>query len=143
MSLTLLLDLDDTLLYTNLDAFVPAYFQALAIHTAKYVPANALVNALGQGLSVMNESEDPTKTLQEVFEADFYPKLGMPKEELWEVFEDFYDNVFPTLAAITKPRPEAASLIEWGLTCGFRIAITTDPFFPRKDRAPHVAAAAG
>ena len=37
MSLTLLLDLDDTLLDTNLDAFMPAYFQALSQHLANHV----------------------------------------------------------------------------------------------------------
>ena len=36
MSLTLLFDLDDTLLDTNLDAFVPAYFQALSQHLAEH-----------------------------------------------------------------------------------------------------------
>ena len=30
MPITLLLDLDDTLLNTNMDAFIPAYFQALS-----------------------------------------------------------------------------------------------------------------
>jgi hypothetical protein len=30
MNLTLLLDLDDTLLDTNLDTFIPAYFQAFS-----------------------------------------------------------------------------------------------------------------
>jgi len=34
MTLTLLLDLDDTLLNTNLEAFVPAYFKALSKHMA-------------------------------------------------------------------------------------------------------------
>ncbi|HVF26250.1 MAG TPA: DinB family protein, partial [Anaerolineales bacterium] len=29
-------------------------------------------------------------------------------------------------------RPAAAPLIEWALSCGFRVAIATDPFFPRK-----------
>jgi FMN phosphatase YigB (HAD superfamily) len=96
------------------------------------VPEDVIVGALVQGLSLMNESEDPTRTLQEVFEADFYPKLGVPKEELSNIIEDFYDNVFPTLKAYTKPRPAAVPLIEWALSCGFRVAIATDPFFPSK-----------
>ena len=37
MSLTLLLDLDDTLLDTNMDVFVPAYFQALGNTCAERV----------------------------------------------------------------------------------------------------------
>jgi len=132
MSLTLLFDLDDTLLDTNLEAFVPAYFQALVTHLSDYVAADVMLRALIQGMSLMNESEDPTRTLQEVFEAEFYPALGIPKDELKEVLENFYDEVFPKLAEHTAVRPAAAPLIEWALSCGFRIAIATDPFFPRK-----------
>ena len=132
MSLTLLFDLDDTLLDTNLESFVPAYFQALVTHLSDYVAADVMLRALLQGMSLMNESEDPTRTLQEVFEAEFFPALGIPKNDLQEVFENFYDEVFPKLAEHTAIRPAAAPLIEWALSCGFRIAIATDPFFPRK-----------
>ena len=132
MSLTLLFDLDDTLLDTNLEAFIPAYFQALVSHLAGRVSEDVMLHALIHGMRLMNESEDPTRTLQEVFEADFYQKLGIPKGELLDVFENFYDEVFPKLAEHTKARPAAAPLIEWALSCGFRVAIATDPFFPRK-----------
>jgi FMN phosphatase YigB (HAD superfamily) len=131
-SITLLFDLDDTLLDTNLAAFVPAYFQALAKHLESSVPAEVMLRALVQGLSSMSESENPTQTMQAVFEADFYPKLGVPKEELSSLLEEFYDEVFPTLQVHTKLKPPAAPLIEWALACGFRVAIATDPFFPRK-----------
>ena len=132
MSLTLLFDLDDTLLDTNLEAFVPAYFQALARHMASRVSPDVMVRALVQGLSLMNESKDPTRTLQEIFDADFYPQLGVPKEELIDILEEFYEDVFPTLREYTRQRQAAAALIEWALACGFRVAIATDPFFPRK-----------
>ena len=79
MSLTLLFDLDDTLLETNLEAFVPAYFQALVRHLAGHVAGEVLLPALVNGLSRMSENEDPTRTLQEIFEADFYPKLVVAK----------------------------------------------------------------
>jgi FMN phosphatase YigB (HAD superfamily) len=132
MSLTLLLDLDDTLLDTNLDAFMPAYFQALSQHLASHTAPNTMLRALIAGLNLMNESEDPTRTLEEIFDSDFFPKLGIPKEELVELVEDFYDNVFPTLASYTQLRHDALPFIEWAFSCGYRIAIATDPLLPRK-----------
>ena len=132
MPLTLLLDLDDTLLDTNLEAFVPVYFQALSQHMAGHVPPNAMLRALVNGMHLMNENENPTRTLQEVFEDYFYPNLGFSKEELSGVVEGFYDDVFPTLGDHTRIRPEAAAFIEWALSRGFRIAIATDPLMPRK-----------
>lgn len=132
MTLTLLFDLDDTLLDTNLDTFVPAYFQALAQHVANHAAPTVMSRALIAGMHLMSESEDPTQTLQEIFEADFYPRLGVSKQDLVEILEEFYDNVFPTLVQQTKQRPDAVPLIEWALACGYRIAIATDPLFPRK-----------
>jgi FMN phosphatase YigB (HAD superfamily) len=132
MPLTLLLDLDDTLLDTNLDAFVPVYFQALSNHMADHASPNIMLRALISGMNMMNESEDPTRALQEIFDADFYPKLGVASEEMVELLENFYEHVFPTLAQYTRPKPDAVPFIDWAFSCGYRIAIATDPLFPRK-----------
>ena len=132
MSLTLLFDLDDTLLDTNLDSFIPAYFQALSNHVSAHIPPNEMIRSLVLGVNRMNENTDPTRTLQDVFDADFYPRLGVPKQNLVQALDDFYDNIFPTLGSLTRPRPDAAPLIEWALGQGFRVALATDPLFPRK-----------
>ena len=132
MALTLLFDLDDTLLGTNLDAFVPAYFQALANHLAPYVSPEVMLPALMSGTQRMMASKDPTRTLREVFDAEFYPRLGLPAEDLREALEKFYDDVFPSLGKLTRQKPGATSMIRWGIEKGYRISIATDPFFPLK-----------
>lgn len=132
MPLTLLFDLDDTLLDTNLETFIPAYFQALTQSFESRVLPTVMLRSLMHGTGLMIESANPTRTLQDVFEEDFYVNLGIPKEELIEDLEKFYDEIFPTLAVHTHPRPEAVPLIEWAVECGCRIAIATDPVFPRK-----------
>jgi FMN phosphatase YigB (HAD superfamily) len=132
MPLTLLFDLDDTLLDTNMDAFIPAYFQALGKHIENRVSTNVMLRALVQGMNLMNVNEDSTRTLQDVFETDFYARLGVPKSELLDTLEDFYDNVFPAIGMHTRQRPETVPLIEWAFSRGYRIAIATDPLFPRK-----------
>jgi FMN phosphatase YigB (HAD superfamily) len=132
MSLTLLLDLDDTLLDTNLDAFMPAYFHALSQHLSRHIAPGVLQRALVAGVGLMYESEDPTQTLEDVFNAAFYPRVGFSRDQLLEVVEEFYDHVFPYLVQHTRQKPESIPLIEWALSCGYRIAIATDPLFPRK-----------
>ena len=132
MSITLLFDLDDTLLDTHLEAFMPAYFQALSEHLAGHVAPEAMLPALLGGVNLMSESEDPTRTLQEIFDGDFYDRLGIAKEDLVQTLEDFYDEVFPLLRHHTRPRPDAVELIDWAFSCGHRIAIATDPLLPRK-----------
>ena len=132
MTLTLLLDLDDTLLDTHMDAFIPAYFQALSKHLAEYVQPEKMLPALMQGTQLMLASDDPARTLQEVFEAYFYPKLGIPKEQLTPVIEKFYDEVFPSIGVVTTKREGAVELVDWAFTRGYRLAVATDPLFPLK-----------
>ncbi|HSO11999.1 MAG TPA: HAD family hydrolase [Anaerolineales bacterium] len=132
MSLTLLFDLDDTLLNTNIEAFIPAYFQALSEHLAPYVSAKVMLPSLLAATRLMMDSENPARTLQDVFEEDFYRKLDVSKQDLAGLIEDFYDNIFPRIESKTERRPDAAPLIEWAFSKGYRVAIATDPLFPRK-----------
>lgn len=130
--LTLLLDLDDTLLDTNMDAFIPAYFQALSSHMASRVAPEVMLPALVSGTRAMMASEDPSRTLREVFNEKFFPKLGLDGRELGAVIDQFYDEVFPNLGTLTGKRPEAVALVKWAFSKGYRVAVATDPFFPRK-----------
>lgn len=132
MTLTLLLDLDDTLLNTNLGAFVPAYFQALAKELSPQIAPEKMFRALISGTRLMSESEDFSHTLEEIFNADFYPQVNIPQNELSLAIEEFYDNVFPTLAGLTSQKPEAKPFVDWAFAQGYRIAVATDPLLPRK-----------
>ena len=132
MTYTLLFDLDDTLLDTNIETFIPAYFQAFSEHLAPYVPSDIMLPALISGFQKMMEGEDLTRTLQDVFEDDFYIKIGVDRQDLEEIIKDFYDIIFPKLSVITDPRPEAVPLIEWAMSQGYRVAIATDPLFQRE-----------
>ena len=132
MPLTLLLDLDDTLLNTNMREFIPAYFQALSAHLQRWVKPDVMLPALMASTQLMLANENPGLTLQQVFDSDFYPKLGIEKPEVRDAIEAFYDNVFPTLKGVTSQRPGAKELVDWALQQGYRAAIATDPLFPRK-----------
>ncbi|HNK63322.1 MAG TPA: DinB family protein [Anaerolineales bacterium] len=132
MPLTLLLDLDDTLLDTNLSAFVPAYFKALAQNLAPHISPDLMSRALLLGTGLMNQSEDFSNTLSEVFYQAFYGQLPVSREELQPAIENFYNNIFPSLRGLTAQKPEAKPFVEWALAQGFRVAIATDPLLPRK-----------
>jgi FMN phosphatase YigB (HAD superfamily) len=131
MPFTLLLDLDDTLLETNLSEFVPAYFQALSRHLTRWVKPDVMLPSMMSGTQLMLANQDPTFTLQNVFEGAFYPKLGVPRAEVDGAIEDFYEHSFSALTAVTKPRAGAKELIDWARSQGHRLVIATDPLFPR------------
>jgi phosphoglycolate phosphatase-like HAD superfamily hydrolase len=58
--------------------------------------------------------------------------MGWPEEELAAEINRFYDEVFPTLETLTRPRPAAIEMVEWAFAQGWEVAIATDPLFPRK-----------
>ena len=132
MTITLLLDLDETLLDTNLQVFIPAYYQKLAEHLSAQVPPDSLVKYLMLGTKKMVKSEDPAHTLREVFNENFYPHLGVDPKSVQSVIEEFYDKVFPTISDVTKPIPGVVEFIEWAFAAGHRVVIATSPYFPQK-----------
>lgn len=132
MTFNLLLDLDDTLLDTNLDAFLAAYFKKLAVNTADKIPPEKFIKAMLASTQTMYDNHRASKTLEQVFDENFYPTIGYKKEDLAETIDKFYDEIFPTLGKLTSPRPEAIRLVEWAFSKGWNVSIATDPLFPRK-----------
>jgi FMN phosphatase YigB (HAD superfamily) len=132
MPITLLLDLDDTLLETNMDVFIPAYFKALSAALAEKVAPEVMIPALTGGTKAMMVNMDPALTLREVFDAYFFPRLGFERSALQLAIDRFYDEIFPSLGSLTKPIPEAVRLVDWAFAQGYRVVIATNPFFPLK-----------
>ncbi len=132
MTLTLLFDLDDTLLDSNIESLVPVYFQKLTQHLAHLIPPAQIQTELMRSTQRMYLSARPDRTLEQVFSEDFYRAFGTTRETLAEAIDQFYDEVFPTLQNLTQPRPQAVDFVEWAQQRGYDMAIATDPLFPRK-----------
>jgi FMN phosphatase YigB (HAD superfamily) len=130
MTITLLLDLDDTLLDTNMDAFIPAYFKALSVALADVVAPEVMLPALMGGTKAMMLNTDPGLYLREIFDAHFFPKLGMERKALQDRIDQFYEEIFPGLGPLTHQVPEAIRLVDWAFEQGHRVAIATNPLFP-------------
>ena len=132
MTFTLLFDLDDTLLDTNIDGLIPVYFQKLAAHMAPYAAPEKFLRELVRATGLMYGNQDGSQTLRQVFGAHFYPALGAAEADWAGALEDFYDHTFPGLQTLTRPRPQAVELVDWAFSQGWRVIIATDPLFPRK-----------
>ena len=130
MSLTLLLDLDDTLLINSMDTFVPAYLNAFAGHVDGFVDPQKFISALLGGTRLMSKNRRPDCTLQAVFEEFFFSALPVDVEQFRQLAARFYAEVFPTLRSLTSPRPGGVALVEQALERGYRLAIATNPLFP-------------
>ena len=130
MSLTLLIDLDDTLLSNGMDTFLPAYFHKLSTYLADLVDNDFFIRVTLESIQKSVENKDPSRTLLETFECSFYSKIGLPRTDLQPRFDRFYREVFPELKTLTHPRPAAVALIDECFDRGYRVVIATNPLFP-------------
>ena len=127
-----LLDLDDTLLDNDMGRFLPPYFAALGERMARFVAPDDFVSMLLASSRVMVNSQDPTVTNQQAFDADFYPNLAYPESEVGPEINAFYEEDFPALKRYTRPRPEARPLVQTLFDRGYDVVIATNPLFPRR-----------
>ncbi len=130
MNLTVLLDLDDTLLANDIDKFLPVYLKALT-QNLNTLPPKQVVQHLMAATQQMSVKRQAAQTLEQVFDSSFYPALGVSKQDLWETIDQFYTEVFPTLQPVTQPRDGAVKLVDALFEQGDTIAIATNPLFPR------------
>jgi len=130
MSLTVLFDLDDTLIANNVDTFIPGYLKALG-QTLAELSSKQVIQHLLAATQKMSESDLPGKTLEQTFDEHFYPKIGVSKEQLRGTIDHFYRDVFPSLKTMTQPIPDAVQLVDRLFDEGYTVAIATRPLFPR------------
>ena len=126
----LLLDLDETLLDSNIDVLVPAYLKKLAGFLASRAEPQQLIRELLVGRGLMFENQRPDLILEDVFNQHFFPALGIDPVELQPEMERFYRDVFPSLKEICAPRPDAIEMVECAFARGWRVVIATNPVFP-------------
>jgi FMN phosphatase YigB (HAD superfamily) len=131
VTLTLLLDLDDTLLVNDIDGFLPAYLQALTAELTDFGEPDRLKAAILAAVRQASANQRPDCTLQELFDAHFYPAIAAGRASMQPALDRFYNKVYPTLRSLTQPVPGAVDTVEWAFECGWRVAIATNPLFPR------------
>jgi FMN phosphatase YigB (HAD superfamily) len=131
MTLTLLIDLDDTLLYNDMGSFIPQYLKALSEFMDDFTPPDEYITHLLSATETMSTRAHPDYTLKETFDAEFYPKIGLDYETYQVRFTEFINNVFPDLCNLTQVRPEAKIFVDQALARGFKVGIATNPYFPR------------
>lgn len=131
MKLTVLIDLDDTLLTNDMGVFLKAYLKALGNALTPYVPAEKMIPQLLLATEKMTLKTSPLLTLEETFDNWFFPVLGLKKTELAEPIKRFYEEDFPFIQKYTSPRDQAIKLVENIIASGFEIVVATNPLFPR------------
>jgi FMN phosphatase YigB (HAD superfamily) len=127
---TLLVDLDDTLIKNDINEFLPHYLKAWGRVIAPYLDPEQFVRRLLAATKVMVANRSPDCTLQEAFDAAFFPRLGMDATQFRQLADEFYAQVYPELRLLTQPAPGAAEFIQAAQLRGYPVMVATNPLFP-------------
>lgn len=130
MTLTLLVDLDDTLLSNNMGIFLPAYLKALSGYLQEYAVPENLVSSLMTATDCMIKNTDPSLTLKNVFDSQFFKLINVQREQIQPTIDRFYITEFAKLKPLTQPAPGAIEFIEEAFRRGYKVLIATNPLFP-------------
>lgn len=129
---TVLFDLDGTLLPFNQDEFIHSYFSLLA---KKMIPMgfekDSLIKGILAGMDAMFNN-DGTKTNEEAFWEIFEELLKVKREDLLDVFEEFYTKEFDEVKEIIPEGSSCRELIDKLKAKGYTLVLATNPLFPKK-----------
>jgi HAD superfamily hydrolase (TIGR01509 family) len=126
-----LFDLDGTLLPMDQKLFTKDYFGRLMrrICPCGYTPETFLT-AMQAGIDAMVKN-DNSRSNEDAFWEAFADVCGQEVLQYLPNFERFYEEEFDEVAPTCGHTPEAAALVR-GLTArGVRVALATNPLFPR------------
>lgn len=130
-----LFDLDGTLLDIDLNAFLGEYFAALGpmIAAMAGVSPGEAVSAVEAGTVEMC-GDHPGRTNREVFDESFLRATGLDLSapENRERVEAFYADHFSALRGASRPHEHATRAVEHARSLGMRVALATNPIFPRE-----------
>ena len=131
MTLTILFDLDDTLLIGSTMNFIPAYLESFSAQLSQITDQpEKIIPALLAATERMSRNNDPSITLKEVFDADFYPAMGWDFRTPQRLIKDFYLTQYPKFREMTSPNPPGLDLVKKIRSRGDQIIIATNPIFP-------------
>ena len=132
MSIKLVMfDLDGTLLPMDMDEFTGGYFKLLAKKAAPrgYEP-QSLVKAIWHGTAAMVRNDGSCRN-EDAFWKDFAAVFGEKALDDRALFEEFYANEFNEAKRFCGFNPKAAEAVRAAKEKGLRVALATNPLFPR------------
>lgn len=136
---TVLFDLDGTLLQMDTDLFIRKYFVLIAEQLEAYFTHEEVVKLFWDSTYKMIKSNDENLTNEEVFFADFFSKVAIPKDVLLPVLDKFYESHFKRIKSLTKVSKEMVEAVKILKTKGYRMIVATNPLFPESATLQRVA----
>lgn len=129
---TLLFDLDGTLLPFDQDRFMKGYFAALLPQIQHLVDKEQIVTQIWTSTTAAIRNEDPALTNMDAFKQSFFASTGIREDDIWPIFELFYEQSFSDLKHLTNPTPISQEICRTAVDKGYQLVLATNPVFPER-----------
>lgn len=129
---TLLFDLDGTLLPLDMEKFTARYFGELCNKFKSIFEPRTLQEAIWASTKYMITNTQKDKTNKDSFFEDFKTRVDCKLEELYPVFDEFYNKDFVNIKDSVEPNPIVREIIEVLKTKGYNLVVATNPLFPKE-----------
>ncbi len=126
-----LFDLDGTLIDNDMDVFMTHFLRRFASHVAHRVPPEKFAQTWVAALQIMLNNTDKRLTNQEVFDLNFYPRIGALRDELLPAVQAFYATSHRSLQNLVRRRQGVRETIQAMIDIGLDVVIATNPIFPQ------------
>jgi len=127
-----LFDLDGTLVDVDMQVFVPLYLRRLATRLEPYAEPRRTFNTLRAAVMAMLGDTTGECSLEELLRAMLAEELQMAWPDYQAGLVAFCREDLPELQPLVKPHPLARNLVEACVERGWRVALATNPIFPRE-----------
>ena len=130
----ILIDLDGTLLNIDMNVFIPHYLaamQKMAVQEKIVEPDHDLTKDVLYCTSKMLADDNPLTTNEDVFMEHFFRNpYYSDRRQVIQFFNDYYDQIFPTLADYTAAFAHTSDLMQALTSFRVPIVLATNPVFP-------------
>jgi FMN phosphatase YigB (HAD superfamily) len=127
-----LFDLDGTLVDVDMQVFIPLYLRRLAGCMEPYAEPPRVERTLRTAMMAMLAGTDGQCSLEELLRSMLTDDLPLAWPDYQAGLARFCRDDLPQLQSLVKPHPLARNLVEACLARGWRVALATNPVFPRE-----------
>jgi len=126
-----LFDLDGTLLQVEMGDFIPAYIDGLAGHFADVARRGVFDRLVRGAIHGLLTRGDGARSNEAMFLATLGRHLGLEAGECGERLRRYCLDGLDELEPLVRPLPLARSILERCFERGVKVAVATNPVFPR------------
>lgn len=125
-----LLDLDNTMIFYDEDAFYQRYFAKIIPYFADLIPPDQFMDRMGRALKAL--TENPGNVPNSLYFLDtFCFRYRARQPMVWQRFLSFYEDEFDTIPVSVQTAPGLHAMLDRFTCWRLKLVVASNPVFPK------------